>query len=82
MRLPTLQGNLLPQWPDLSKVRTVDEKAKTTYSRNYNCHHGVELLPQLEVGDRVLTKLDKEKSGHGGIIRSCADAEIICGRDT
>ena len=62
-RLPTLQGNLLPQWPDLSKVRTVDEKAKATNSRNYNRHHGVKLLPQLEVGDRVLTKLDKEKSG-------------------
>ena len=73
-RLPTLQGNLFRQWPDLSQVRTVDEKAKATYSCNYNCHHGDKLLPQLEVGDRVLTKLDNEKKwGHGGVIRSYAD---------
>ena len=73
-RLPTFQGNLLPQWPDISNVCAADEKAKATYSCNYNRYHGVKLLPQLEVGTRVLTKLDKEKKwGHGGIIRSCAD---------
>ena len=55
-RIPTLKSNLLPQWPDLDKVRATDQKAKATNSYYYNRQHGVRPLSKLQPGNTVRIK--------------------------
>ena len=59
--LPQLPSKLDPGWPDLQKVRIQDTKTKETYSRNFNERHGARVLPELQPGDYVMTKLDNQK---------------------
>ena len=60
-RLPTLDKNLKPQWPDLAKVHVTDQKAKAANCYYYNRHHGACSLPVLQLGDAASVKLDGEK---------------------
>ena len=60
-RLPTLEKNLKPQWPDLAEVRVTDQKAKAANCYYYNRHHVARSLPVLQPGDAVRVKLDAEK---------------------
>ncbi|XP_042345404.1 uncharacterized protein K02A2.6-like [Plectropomus leopardus] len=58
--VPTIDKVLCPQWPDFTKVRKADEKAKENYRRTYNNRHGVRALPPLSQGESVVVKLDGE----------------------
>ena len=60
-RLPTLEKNLKPQWPDLAKDCVTDQKAKAANCYYYNRHHGARSLPVLQPRDAVRVKLDGEK---------------------
>ena len=60
-RLPTLEKNQKPRWPDIVKVRVTDQKAKAANCYYYNRHHGVRSLPVLQPIDAVRVKLDGEK---------------------
>ena len=60
-RLPTLEKNLKPQWPDLAKVHVTDHKAKAANCYYYNRHQGARSLPILQPGCAVRVKLDGEK---------------------
>lgn len=73
-RIPTLKRNLLPQWPDLAKVRATDQKAKATNSYYYNRQHGVRPLSKLQPGNTVRIKLDGEKTWRqAGVVKSLYD---------
>lgn len=58
--VPTLDRVLTPKWPDFTKVRKADAKAKEDYRRTYNRRHGVRALPPLSHGQSVVVKLDGE----------------------
>lgn len=58
--LPTLQSNLDPRPYNKEAVRQKDTKAKEAYKKNFDRHHGVAPLPELQPGDSVLQKLDHE----------------------
>ena len=60
-RLPTVEKNLKPQWPDLAKVRVTDQKAKAANCYYYNRLHGARSLPVPQPGDAVRVKLHGEK---------------------
>ena len=73
-RVPTLERNLQPQWPDLDKVRAADQKAKAANSFYYNRQHGARPLIKLRPGDSVRVKLDGEKTwGQSGTVKSQYD---------
>ena len=60
--LPTLPSQTEPRWPDSQLVWINDDKAKQAYAAAYNKRHGVRPLKELEPGDRVVTRTDKEKT--------------------
>lgn len=59
--LPTLERNLMPKWPSKTAVKTKDSREKTKQAHYFNRRHGPRLLPALEPGNAVITKLDHEK---------------------
>lgn len=61
-RLPVINQQLQPCHGRDADIRESDRKAKAIYKRNYDKRHGVRSLPPLQIGDRVLLKLDNEKS--------------------
>ena len=68
--VPTVDKVLAPKWPDFTKVRKADAKAKENYRRTYNRRHGVKALPPLRKGERVVVKLDGEsKWGTAGTVQ-------------
>lgn len=58
--VPAVDKVLSPKWPDLTKVRIADAKAKDGYRRTYNRRHGARALPPLNPGESVAVKLDGE----------------------
>ncbi len=56
-----LEKKLAPEWPDFSKVRATDNKAKSNNKMYYDRRHGCRQLPELKVGDPVSVKTDSEK---------------------
>ena len=60
--LPTLEKNLQPKWPSRAAVKERDEQEKARQAYYYNRRHGARLLPVLQPGDAVRSKLDHEKS--------------------
>lgn len=58
-KLPTLEKNLQPQWPDLENVRETDRKTKQDYAKYFNRRHGVRPLRELQEQDRVLLRMNK-----------------------
>lgn len=61
-KLPTLEKNLLPQWPDLKAVRSKDVKEKEKQAFYSNLRHGARPLPSLRPGNPVLVKLDHQNA--------------------
>ena len=51
--LPTILSKLIPQWPELAKLRETEEKIKTKQVVYYNQRHGAKELSSLLPGDRV-----------------------------
>ena len=60
--LPTIDRNLQPKWPSKQAVAAKDTAEKKKQAYYYNQRHGVRDLPPLRPGDRVLTRLDSQKS--------------------
>ncbi|XP_033739240.1 uncharacterized protein K02A2.6-like [Pecten maximus] len=60
-KLPVTEKKLLPEWPKPKDVRARDTQYKKRYAFYYNRRNGVRELPQLDVGDDVRIKVDKEK---------------------
>ena len=58
--LPTLESNLRQVLPSQQAVATKDEETKTNYRRHFE-RHGVQPLPELQPGDSVHVKLDRQK---------------------
>ena len=58
--LPTVERVLSPKWPNISKVRIADARAKAGYRRDYDRRHGTRALQPLNPGDSVAVKLDNE----------------------
>ena len=63
--LPTIARNLQPGWPDQKAVQVNDDYAKTLHKQYYDRRHGVKLLSPLSSGQRVVTKLDSQKTWTG-----------------
>lgn len=59
--LPTLESNLVPQWPDLSIVQLRNKADKERQAFYFNRRHGARELSTLRPGDNVLVKIDSEK---------------------
>lgn len=59
--VPVLENKLAPEWPDFSKVRATDNKAKSNHKLYYDRRHGCHQLPELKPGDPVAVKMDSEK---------------------
>ncbi|KAK0156179.1 hypothetical protein N1851_000550 [Merluccius polli] len=60
--LVTSCQNLQPKWPSRAAVKERDEQEKVRQAYYYNRRHGARLLPVLQPGDAVRSKLDHEKS--------------------
>ena len=74
-RIPTLEKNLLPQWPTKIEVQHNDKRAKAHYRINYDRRHGTRRLPELQPGDQVLIKRDDEKQWRrrGVLVKQCTE---------
>ena len=74
-RIPTLDKNLLPQWPTKIEVQHNDKRAKAHYRINYDRRPGTRRLPQLQPGDQVLIKGDDEKQWRrrGVLVKQCTE---------
>lgn len=59
--VPVLEKKVTPEWPDFSKVRATNNKAKSNYKLYYDRCHGCCLLPELKPRDPVAVKTDSEK---------------------
>ncbi|XP_046554151.1 uncharacterized protein K02A2.6-like [Haliotis rubra] len=59
--LPITRDNLVPQWSDLDRVQSKDDKMKKRYEQQYNRRHSTRPLPGLTPGTTVRVKLDSEK---------------------
>lgn len=51
--LPTIPSKLIPQWPELAKIRDTEEKIKSKQVVQYNERHAAKELSDLLPGDRV-----------------------------
>ena len=51
--LPIPRSSLIPSIPDRELLREKDEHYKTLQKQNFDDHHGVRELPQLQSGDAV-----------------------------
>ena len=51
--LPTIPSKLIPQWPELAKLRETDDKIKSKQAVQYNQQHAAKELTDLLPGDRV-----------------------------
>ena len=51
--LPTIPSKLIPQWPELAKLRETEEKIKSKQVVQYNQRHAAKELGDLLPGDRV-----------------------------
>ena len=51
--LPTIPSKLIPQWPELAKLRETEEKIKSKQVVQYNQRHAAKELSDLLPGDRV-----------------------------
>ena len=51
--LPILKQNLAVQWPDITKVKENDDKAKSTYKYYYNRRYSTRPIANIPVGARV-----------------------------
>ncbi|KAL6472221.1 hypothetical protein MHYP_G00184090 [Metynnis hypsauchen] len=60
--VPMLEKNLMPAPINDAEVRWRDQKAKRAYQFFYNRRHSARPLPELQPGQRVMVKLDTEKS--------------------
>ncbi|KAL7861767.1 hypothetical protein SRHO_G00132080 [Serrasalmus rhombeus] len=60
--LPILEKNLQPKWPNRKAVMQKDAVEKAKQAFYYNRHHRARLLPPLQPGGAVVTKLDQEKT--------------------
>ena len=59
--VPTLPENLEPEWLDRDDVCLTDSKHKERYKSCYDRKHSVSPLPELQTGDTVRIKTDKDK---------------------
>ena len=59
--LPCLSKNLKHNCMNRETLESKDRKAKQRQKTNYDKHHGVINLPELQPGDLVLVKTDDEK---------------------
>ena len=50
---PMLPEKLMPEWPDLQKVKKKDCEYKQKICHNFNVFHGAKSLPPISVGDQV-----------------------------
>ncbi|KAA0185265.1 hypothetical protein HAZT_HAZT011156 [Hyalella azteca] len=60
-RLPVLSSALLPNWPNIEGVRSMDAHAKLKSTENFNKRHGARPLPELRPGQNVRVRLPHEK---------------------
>lgn len=60
--LPTLEKNLLPDWPQSTAVKVNDDAAKSRQQYYYNRQHSTRPLSTLQPGDRVLVRTDHDKA--------------------
>jgi hypothetical protein len=61
-RVPMLEKNLVPKWPDSNEVRQNDNEAKTSYAYYYDKKHGARPLTTLSPGEMVRVKTDDCKT--------------------
>ncbi|RLJ22866.1 hypothetical protein DJ031_00095 [bacterium endosymbiont of Escarpia laminata] len=54
--LPTITSQFVPRWPAPLDVVRNDERAKATYTRDYNKRNGARELRELQPGDKVRVK--------------------------
>ena len=52
--MPTIASQLIPQLVDKSSVREKDKTTKAEQASEYNRRHGLQSLPDVEPGTRVL----------------------------
>ena len=59
--LPSLPGTLSPRIISRDDIQERNEALKRRQKQNYDRHHGVHPLPELQPGDPVLIKCEGEK---------------------
>ena len=59
--LPMLPESFKPQWENDDEIRLNDTKYKECMKLSYDKYNKVKMLPELQPGEGVLLKTDKEK---------------------
>ena len=60
-RVPTIPENLRPAVPSMDKLRQSDKSSKAKAKEAYDRRHGARVLQDLQPGDLVLMKTEKEE---------------------
>ena len=60
--LPTIPSKLIPQWPELAKLRETEERIKSKQGVKHNQRHAGKELSDLLPGDRVYVPDHRENA--------------------